>query len=686
MITVINKANKGLYNQLFEDVQEWLYTHDAAGRLLEDDEVMGENALLGKTMGEDPVTGEPIEVAETINSLEELFQYMSFITNDKDACIYTRLPLDEEPFFIDADSRQITVPKDFATNGVSVQGDEVAEILFFKVNRFFDATDLNTCEIFIQWKSSETDQYGNFKQGVSRPWIQDITSEPGYLIFGWPISSAITKAAGTVTFSVRFYRLDRGTNQLLYSFSTLDQTVTIKPALDYDLTNLGQETSKIYIEDMTSQIRDRAVDSASSDGSMVAEIPQWETWVVPQLTGWTHTEQVNPLTGDTEVQFQIMNLGIDNEGFSTLPITLRTAALTEDAGLVIYKWSKLRNGNTATSTKEDLITQFWSPVEYEENLDTDAERLTNKTYYRKEGNKFKSISSLTSLDELRDSGETIYQLVSIAELDETGQYTASARNRVGKVFSQELYATPVFVPAPKAPIIGELAAVGAAGNILREDPVTLDLDVTLTDQFDNNIDGVGGKATYVWRRRALDAETPESLEDDNDSLIIVPSDEDCEGFYSVVVTNNLNKKAQSSTSNEVRVTKPAVKLNVAIADDDDISLDDAQANGISVTITGFEPNRFEGDTYTCQWYRYAAFGHDVEEDKAKARRGEYEWNGDIKVEELNLTEGTLTEQIIASSKTETLIPPIDGVYFCEVKNIYNGTESTIISPFYNVVR
>jgi hypothetical protein len=52
------------------------------------------------------------------------------------------LPLDEEPFFIDANSRVINPSPSFPRNVVGVRGDQVAEIIYFKINRYFDATDL----------------------------------------------------------------------------------------------------------------------------------------------------------------------------------------------------------------------------------------------------------------------------------------------------------------------------------------------------------------------------------------------------------------------------------------------------------------------------------------------------------------------------------------------------------------
>jgi hypothetical protein len=676
MITVINKANKGLYNQLFDQVQNWLYTHDADGQEVE---AYSENALLGKTLNER--TGE--EEPEILTSLEELFMFMRQIT--RFAPIYTRLPLDEEPFFIDADTRAISVPKSFATNGVSVQGDEISEILFFKVNRFFDATDLSRCQIFIQWKS--VDENGNPKEGVSRPWIQDIESEPGYLIFGWPISSKITKVAGNITFSVRFYRLDQA-DKLIYSFSTLDQTVKIQPALDYDIEDIANETSQVVVDNMASTIELRAISSPASSGITVAEAPYWEEGIVNGLKGWT-TE----LKADGSVKYQVMNLGLDNQFFSVVPVQLVTAALSDDSGIVSYTWTKVDKNGEGDLYLSDGETRFYQPIAYRVVDTLEENRLTHKTYYWKDGDKYKAIPSTTSLDTIRDEQGAVYELVSIATLDEVGKYVAMAENRVGKSFSEPLIADTIYVPMPVEPELGDLEA--SSTPILNgTDPVTLGLEVVLKDEFGNDVGEVidnetgatrGGKATFVWKRRGLDEQVPTVVEGMDEAELILTNPVEDEGWYSVTVTNNLNKETASADSNEVRITKPANKLTVSLsnAEVDDISLVVAQ-EGLGVVVSGVEDYREAEDDITYQWYKYRQGDHDIEVDKAAAKAGTYQINQDVKIEDLNALGDVLTEAVLLSSKTDTLIPPVAGFYFCEVTNHYNGSETKSLSPFYNV--
>ena len=126
MITYVNDASLSAYSKLFETA-----TKD----------------LKEKNVVDSSFT--------RIESLSEYFEYIKDLA--KIDPIYTRLPLDEEVFEIDANTRAITVPKSFQNNGISVQGDVMSEILYFKINRFYDATDLaqDDMKIYIQWQNAD---------------------------------------------------------------------------------------------------------------------------------------------------------------------------------------------------------------------------------------------------------------------------------------------------------------------------------------------------------------------------------------------------------------------------------------------------------------------------------------------------------------------------------------------------
>lgn len=191
-----------------------------------------------------------------VYDLDSYFQHLEDLV-DYDRS-FIRLPLEEEPFeIVDGGKngrRIIKIPEDFRKNGLSVQGDESAEIIYFSIDRYYDSFDLMgprreeienlenpkmPVRIVIQWQTK-------VRKGVSlalldkdgRPFLDD----EGKLYFGWPITSEITEEAGTVQFNVRFYQFsgqrNPETNEPILSFGLSTQTASIKinQALSYDIT------------------------------------------------------------------------------------------------------------------------------------------------------------------------------------------------------------------------------------------------------------------------------------------------------------------------------------------------------------------------------------------------------------------------------------------------------------------
>jgi hypothetical protein len=108
--------------------------------------------------------------------------------------------------------------------------------------------DLNNTHILIQWKVDGVDPSNNnipvTNSGTSMEWVRDIESQPEYLIFGWALDSEITKYPGTLTFSIRFIKLNPSDTpsdgiedgSVEYSFSTLDASAIINKALSQQVT------------------------------------------------------------------------------------------------------------------------------------------------------------------------------------------------------------------------------------------------------------------------------------------------------------------------------------------------------------------------------------------------------------------------------------------------------------------
>lgn len=166
-----------------------------------------------------------------IEGLEEYFGIIETITNYINTN-YQILPLiardgewikDEVPFVIDANTRVINPPNNNYTYAVS--GDDLAETIYFTIDRYFDNIDLSTKNIAVLSQI-------NGQKRLTEITFKDITSMPNMIIFGWPISKILTeKTSGILEFSVRFYTLNG--SSIDYSLSTLPAKLNIKYTLDF---------------------------------------------------------------------------------------------------------------------------------------------------------------------------------------------------------------------------------------------------------------------------------------------------------------------------------------------------------------------------------------------------------------------------------------------------------------------
>ena len=190
-----------------------------------------------------------------IYDLDSYFRHLETLVN-KDRS-FLKLPLDEPYFEIvdggNAGRRVINIPLDFQRNGISVQGDESAEIVYFSIDRYYDSFDLmgpskadieNVTDpkmplrIVIQWETPTA-------KGVSLAFVDEdgrpFLDKDGKLFFGWPISSEITQTSGNVKFNVRFYQFSgendaNGKPILAFGMNTQTATVKINAAINYDIT------------------------------------------------------------------------------------------------------------------------------------------------------------------------------------------------------------------------------------------------------------------------------------------------------------------------------------------------------------------------------------------------------------------------------------------------------------------
>ena len=250
MITKETSSNKSEYQKLYDKVSQVLNSEYVSD---EDKKILGETLKL--TNGKFSVTS----IDEYFSVLEILAKVVkTVVSNNKgyDAKLYNDklfiIPFGENDFVIDANSRKIGVPQEFARNGVGVEGDHFVESLYFTIDRYFDTIDFAQSNIMaiVEWINA------NGEKCYSPAWTKILSDDDEKLIIGWVLTDKATKKAGIVKFSIRLYSLDED-GKLESSFATLVTNVVINPSMNFDLEAAGKD--KIEPEFASSGLAHEAV-------------------------------------------------------------------------------------------------------------------------------------------------------------------------------------------------------------------------------------------------------------------------------------------------------------------------------------------------------------------------------------------------------------------------------------------
>ena len=160
----------------------------------------------------------------------ELLYAINDPNNLTDEPIYYRIPADEPIYKIDLEKREIEAPE-----FLSVLEDHNAEVIWFKVDRFYDDVDLYGTTCWIQYINALKEEY----VAVTIPKVIE-DNDHSVLYIPWPINNAVAKAAGNINFSFQFYKMGED-KKLYFSLHT-------KPATSKILYGLHVDPAK-FIED-----------------------------------------------------------------------------------------------------------------------------------------------------------------------------------------------------------------------------------------------------------------------------------------------------------------------------------------------------------------------------------------------------------------------------------------------------
>ena len=203
---------------------------------------------------------EILNIEPAISTLDEYFQHLNEISL-KDPILII-LPLDEEKFFIDGNSRKITVPQAFTKNGVGVQGDHYAEYIYFEIDRYFENIDFGSPSITAVVEFVDANQQKHF----TKAWIKYTDEKSSKVLIGWPITQDVTSKAGSIKFSVRLFELEG--NSYKRSFGTLIGQLVVNPSLDFAISKAEIDNIQGKLDaDVKGEVLRRMINSPAADYS-----------------------------------------------------------------------------------------------------------------------------------------------------------------------------------------------------------------------------------------------------------------------------------------------------------------------------------------------------------------------------------------------------------------------------------
>lgn len=422
--------------------------------------------------------------------------------------IFTILPTTEEFFDINANTREIIAPKTMNTKTwiPGVVGDEVAEIVYFKIDRYFDAIDLASKDILIQWtheKYKDNTEACNF----SIPYKKSLTLVEDHIVFGWPLTKEITAEPGKILFSVRFYsRHAEDPTILTYSFSTLTSTLTIQPALDFD---------------MDPNITARALDRAQQIYNNIhfggyADLDY--TIAVPAFTSYLWRI-------DTDSEYS----NAPSEKIHHLPISFAAHAAVENTlvnkdakvGLMGYKWfynsDSGYDGVDLTTEQGDVVLDY---------IPYTGEYNPNETYYRiNDEGEYEPYAPMGSGDVL-DDGVELYLRYSVCTPKVAGYFYAEGTNAYDIGQEEKVNSDVWLVPYPDEPVY--VYNPDTRKIILVEGKGSIEIAANVTDD---------GEITYKWFFSANNEfEGADYLTTTTDGTLNI----DKEGYYFLYAVNRKN--------------------------------------------------------------------------------------------------------------------------------------------------
>ena len=549
---------------------------------------------------------------------------------------YVRLPLyedgheDEEIFEIDANARTIKIPASFRKNGVGVVSDELAETVWFKINRYFDIKDFGKAagvvgeelkdgnlHILIQWEAPDG------AKGASWAYAIDADTDPEYIYFGWALTAEhLTAKAGNIRFAIRIMQYDVG-GDIAYSFATQAVAIAVKASLDFDLTDEG-----IELETVADKIASRLM------GGQIAYCPVF----APESQELPEGGNLPPYILNLEVP-----VGAEDDVAKAKLEVVATAPEGTNYDAVAYKWYKKGANDPDFALIDPDDPGF-------EGQFTPALTVTSSGHY---------YVVVFGMIEIVDNNEFVYDSANDSVSEEKFKYHTSVASSKSVVCE---------IPAPERLEILEEDQI-AKFVILNEDASLLLLVKRQTIGENQDVVGVidlkfektAGAAKDLDLETASFSEVsgiPFTVDGGN---IAIDMHEAAEGYYRITVINKLNGDQEETVCNVIcRVLRPA-KVDAAVAevfDENDAAVVGKGIANKDKIVANITVENSLQDELEIKWYQVAG-GHQDEEPPV---------------------EGDLSTDIwIEEASGEVYYPDDDGFFYFVAINHVEDTEFALAS-------
>ena len=522
---------------------------------------------------------EILKLEPAISTLDEYFQHLNEISLKDPSLII--LPLDEEKFFIDGNSRKITIPQAFTKNGVGVQGDHYAEYIYFEIDRYFENIDFGSPSITAVVEFIDANQQKHF----TKAWIKYTDEKSSKVTIGWPITQDVTSKAGSIKFSVRLFELEG--NSYKRSFGTLIGQLVVNPSLDFAISKAEIDNIQGKLDaDVEGEVLRRMINSPAADYSADKVVSPVFLFRYKEGTGAT------------------------DSCFADAGDVLNVQAIAP--GSVTYSWYKDKD-ETTTTLESKLVYKkldtFKENIIIYENKGTDENPIyrladVSEETFANGGPYYESYSEYT-LPSNKD-GETMSDI--------TGTYRCVAQNNMYGFSrsSDQAHNIPegwtdddckigsVVVPGPTA--FGDDSTM-LSGKIEIVDGGSLTVGVTGATVKDRD--------TYTWNFTGDDGNSRDIATTGNTCSLL-----DIEGIYTASVTRTRNGAVSEpkvlGSCHAYKKPQPVKFITI-----DGISIDDSQKNqnflvpktATSCTITVKANGKFEN--YVVEWRKEESQAEDA---------------------------------------------------------------------------